>query len=148
MTLMSIALSDSFILAWNAKERFHFWRPITAIRQGGSGITPEAGWQPLVTTPQHPEHPSGHATECTAGAKVLRLLFGTDAQPVRYIATDAFFQPVREYPGFTALAQECAASRIWAGVHFRTSSDAGQRLGEAIADHVVSNLLRPLRENK
>jgi hypothetical protein len=50
--------------------------------------------------------------------------------------------------GFTALAQECTASRIWAGVHFRTSSDAGQRLGEAIADHVVGNLLRPLRENK
>ena len=112
MTLLSIALSDSFILVSEAKERFHFWRPITAIRQGSPGVTADPDWEPLVQTPQHPEHPSGHATECTAGATVLRLMFGTDAQPVRYIATDAFFQPVREYKGLTALAHECAASRI------------------------------------
>lgn len=148
MTLLSIALSDSFILASEAKERFHFWRPITAIRQGSPGVTAEPDWEPLVQTPQHPEHPSGHATECTAGATVLRLLFGTDAQPVRYVARDAFLQPARNYPGFTALANECAGSRIWAGVHFRTASDAGQHLGEAIANHVIGSLLRPLRENE
>jgi hypothetical protein len=148
MTLLSIALSDSFILVSEAKERFHFWRPITAIRQGSPGVTADPDWEPLVQTPQHPEHPSGHATECTAGATVLRLMFGTDAQPVRYIATDAFFQPVREYKGLTALAHECAASRIWAGVHFRTASDAGQHLGEAIANHVVGSLLRPLGESE
>lgn len=147
MTLLSIALSDAFILTVAAKERFHFWRPITAIREGGFGVTPEPDWQPLVSTPQHPDHPSGHAAECTAGATVLRLLFG-DAQPVEYIATDAFLPLVREYPGFTALANQCAASRVWAGVHFRTANDAGQRLGEAIADHVVSSLLRPLRKNE
>lgn len=146
MTLLSIALSDAFILTVVAKERFHFWRPITAIREGGFGVTPEPGWQPLVDTPQYPEHPSAHAAECTAGATVLRLVFGTDAQPVDYIAT---FPPfVREYPGFTAIANACAASRVWAGVHFRTANDAGQRIGEAIADHVVSSLLRPLRENE
>ena len=148
MTLLSIAESDSFILAWEAKERFHFWRPITAIRKGGFGVTPEADWQPLVSTPEDPDHPSGHATECASGATVLRLLFGTDAQPVRYIATDSLFQLAREYPGFTALANECAASRVWAGVHFRTANDAGQRLGEAVANHVVSSLLRPLHEKE
>lgn len=146
MTLLSIALSDAFILTVAAKERFHFWRPITAIREGGFGVTPEPDWQPLVETPQHPDHPSAHAAECTAGATVLRLLFGTDTQPVDYIATDALLPFVREYPGFTAIANVCAASRVWAGVHFRTANDAGQRLGEAIADHVVSSLLRPLRE--
>jgi hypothetical protein len=145
MTLLSIALSDSFIVAWEAKERFHFWRPITAIQQGGVAVTPESDWQPLVPTPLHPEHPSGHATECMAGATVLRSLLGE--QPVRYIATDAFFQPAREYPGLAALANECAASRVWAGVHFRTASAAGQNLGRAIADHVVGGLLQPLREN-
>ncbi len=145
MTLMSIALSDSFILTLEAKERFHFWRPITAIREGGFGVTREADWEPLVDTPQHPDHPSGHAAECAAGAAVLRLLSGTDAQPVRYIATDIPERPAREYPGFTAIAHECAASRLWAGVHFRTANDAGQRLGENVADHVVINLLRPLR---
>lgn len=42
---------------------------------------------------------------------------------------------------------ECAASRVWAGVHFRTASDAGQHLGEAIANYVVKSLLRPVGEN-
>ena len=148
MTLLSIALSDSFIVTVAAKERFHFWRPITAIREGGFGVNPESDWQPLVSTPEHPEHPSAHATECAAGATVLRLLFGTDAQPVSFIATDVPWRPVREYPGFTALANECAASRVWAGVHFRTANDAGQRIGEAVANHVVGSLLRPLPENE
>jgi hypothetical protein len=147
MTLMSIALSDAFILTLRAKERFHYWRPITAIQEGGFGVTPDARWKPLVTTPQHPEHPSGHAAECGAGAAVLRSLFRTDAYPVRYIATDSFLKSAREYPGFTAIANECAASRVWAGVHFRTANDAGQRLGEAVAEHAVSSQLRPLREN-
>lgn len=148
MTLLSMALSDAFIVTWAAKERFHFWRPITAIREGGFGVTPEPDWKPLVETPQHPEHPSGHAAECTAGAALLRLMFGTDEEPVDYIATDSFLPLVREYPGFTAIANECAASRVWAGVHFWTANDAGHHLGGAIANHVVRSLLRPLRENE
>jgi hypothetical protein len=144
LTLMSIALSDSYILYSYAKERFHFWRPITAIRQGGFGVTADPGWTPLVETPEHPEHPSAHATECMAGATVLRSVFGNGAQPVTYVATDAFFQPARQYPAFTALADECAASRVWAGVHFRTAGEAGQKLGEEIGTYVISKLLRPL----
>jgi len=108
-----------------AKERFHFWRPITAIREGGFGVTADPGWTPLVETPEHPEHPSAHATECMAGATVLRSVFGNDAQPVTY-------------------ADECAASRVWAGVHFRTAGEAGQKLGEEIATYVIRKLLRPL----
>jgi len=148
MTLMSIALSDAWILTARAKERFHLWRPITAIREGGFGVTPDAGWQPLVVTPQHPEYPSGHAAECAAGAAVLRFLFRTDAQPVRYIATDGHLRLSFEYPGFTAIADECAASRLWAGVHYRFANDAGQRLGKATAHHVVSAVCRPPREKK
>jgi vanadium-dependent haloperoxidase-like protein len=148
MTLMSIALSDSYILYSYAKERFHFWRPITAIREGGFGVTADPGWKPLVPTPEHPEHPSAHATECMAGATVLHSVFGTDTRPVTYVANDAFFQPEREYPSFTALANDCADSRVWAGAHFRTAGEAGQKLGEEIAVHVMTNLLRPLNEGR
>ena len=148
MALMSITLSDSYILYVRAKERFHFWRPITAIRRGGFGVSPDPAWQPLVQTPEHPEHPSAHATECMAGATVLRLVLGSDVQPITYVATDAFFQPSRDYPSLTALANDCAASRLWAGAHFRTANDAGQKLGQMLGVYVVDNLLRPLGENK
>ncbi len=148
MALMSFALSDSYVLYSRAKERFHFWRPITAIQQGGFGVTRDPDWQPLIETPEHPEHPSAHATECMAGATVLRLVLGSNPQPITYVATDAFFQPSRDYPSLMALANECADSRVWAGAHFRTANDAGQKLGEAIGVYVVGHLLRPLNENK
>lgn len=143
MALMSFAMADSVIFAWPAKERFHFWRPITAIRAGGFGVAAEPGWQPLLETPPHPDHPSGHATDCAAGARVLELLFLPSSQTVRYIAIDADGTPAREFPKFAAIAEECASSRLWAGVHFSTANQAGSTLGRAVADRVVGTMLRP-----
>ena len=97
MALMSFAMADSVILAWPAKERFHFWRPITAIQAGGFGVAAESGWQPLLETPPHPEHPSGHATDCGAGSRVLELLFPPPSQPVPYVAIDVDGTPAREF---------------------------------------------------
>ena len=145
MALMSFAMADSVIFAWPAKERFHFWRPITAIRAGGFGVAAERGWQPLVQTPPHPDHPSGHATDCAAGARLLELLFLPTSEPVRFIAIDADGTPAREFAKFDAIAEECASSRMWAGVHFSTANQAGKILGRAVADRVVGTMLRPLQ---
>jgi membrane-associated phospholipid phosphatase len=144
MALLSFALTDSFILAWAAKERFSVWRPITAIREGGFGVVADPRWEPLVGTPPHPEFPSGHAADCSTGAHVLRQLFAPETPPVRYVATDEDGQPTRDFPTFAAIASECAASRLWAGVHFRTANDAGLVLGAAIAERVVGTMLLPL----
>ena len=54
-----------------------------------------------------PDYPSGHATGLAATAQVLSYLFPRDEQ---------FFQ---------SRAEENAASRVWAGIHFRSASDAG-----------------------
>jgi hypothetical protein len=60
--LMSMALANCFIVDWDAKFQYNFWRPITAIRNGdqdGNDATErDAGWQPLNATPMHPEYPS------------------------------------------------------------------------------------------
>jgi len=144
MALLSFALTDSFVLAWAAKERFGFWRPITAIHEGGFGVAADPDWRPLVTTPAHPDHPSGHAIDCSAGAHVLEKLLALGEQPVRYVAVDADGSPGREYAGLIAIAEECAASRLWAGVHFRTANEAGSHLGRAIAERVVGTLLQPV----
>ena len=59
--LMSMALANCFIVDWDAKFQYNFWRPITAIRNGdqdGNDATErDAGWQPLNATPMHPEYP-------------------------------------------------------------------------------------------
>ena len=144
MALLSFAMTDSFVLAWAAKEHFRFWRPITAIREGGFGVVPDPDWRPLVTTPAHPDHPSGHAADCSTGAHVLEKLLTLGRQPIRYVAIDIDSTPAREYPGLMAIAEECAASRLWAGVHFRTSNEAGSILGRAIAERAVGTMLAPL----
>ena len=144
MALLSFALTDSFLLAWPAKARFNRWRPITAIQEGGFGVVADPDWRPLVPTPPHPEHPSGHATDCSAGARVLEMLLALGRQPVRYVAIDNDGDPGREYPGLIAAAEECAASRLWAGVHFRSANEAGAILGQAVAERVVQTMLQPL----
>ena len=47
------------------------------------------------------------------------------------------------YPGFHALANEQARSRICAGIHFEFDSTAGQSIGRNVANYVFSNFMRP-----
>ena len=39
---------------------------------------------------------------------------------------------------FQSRADENAASRIWAGIHFRTATDAGLLLGREVGDAVIA----------
>jgi len=77
--LMNVAMADAVISCWEAKYYYTFWRPITAIRLAGTDGNPDtiedAGWTPLLTTPNHPDYPSGHATVSPAAAKVLVSYF-------------------------------------------------------------------------
>src|SRR5215210_1665404 len=79
--LMSMGLANCFIVDWDAKFTYNFWRPITAIRNGdqdGNDATErDAGWQPLNATPMHPEYPSQAAIQAGAAAAVLESVFGT-----------------------------------------------------------------------
>jgi hypothetical protein len=56
LALADLAMADAGITAW---DKFHivFWRPMTAIREGGDyGIPETAGdpnWQPFINTPNY-----------------------------------------------------------------------------------------------
>src|SRR5258705_4499902 len=56
--LLAIALSNCYILDWDAKFTYNAWRPMTAIRNGDAdGNEPterDAAWMPLNATPMHP----------------------------------------------------------------------------------------------
>ena len=49
----------------------------------------------------------------------------------------------REYESLSQAAAENAASRVFNGVHWRYDGSEGVRAGNAIADEVFNNLLRP-----
>jgi hypothetical protein len=48
---------------------------------------------------------------------------------------------VRSFDNFAAIENEASLSRIYAGQHFRSDENAGERLGSAVADFVVDNFL-------
>jgi hypothetical protein len=59
------AMDDAMIAVFDAKYHNNFWRPTTAIRNGdidGHDATMrDAGWNPLIEIPMHPEYPAGHS---------------------------------------------------------------------------------------
>ena len=44
----------------------------------------------------------------------------------------------RDEQFFQSRAEEMAASRVWAGIHFRSASDAGLQLGRVVGDAVIA----------
>jgi hypothetical protein len=146
--LMSMALANCFILDWDAKFQYNFWRPITAIRNGdqdGNDATErDAGWQPINTTPMHPEYPSQAGINAGAARGVLEAVFGNGTES--FIATDTSDARLsRKFDSFAQMAQEHKDVRVWGGIHFRNSLEIGDAMGQKVADHLVANYMKPTR---
>ena len=146
--LMSMALANCFIVDWDAKFTYNFWRPITAIRNGdqdGNDATErDAGWQPLNATPMHPEYPSQAGINAGAARGVLEAVFGGGTEG--FIATDTSDARLsRKFTSFAQMDQEHKEVRIWGGIHFRNSLETGDAMGRKVADHLVANYMKPAR---
>ncbi len=146
--LAEMATADAYIAVFDAKYAYNFWRPITAIRNGdlhGSGaIGRVADWEPLVPTPLHPEYPCAHCITSAALAAVLEAEFGARTPEVTMTSPTA--------PGVTrrwttpqAFTDEVSVSRIYGGIHYRTSMVVGQAMGRQIGELAVQKYLRPTR---
>lgn len=71
-------MADSAIAVWNAKFRYAWWRPMTAIREADTDGNPKTaavpGWTPLLANPPYPDWPSGLCGVVgAASAAVARL---------------------------------------------------------------------------
>lgn len=138
--VLNVALTDAGIACWDAKFRYNFWRPVTAISRaaedGNAGTEPDAAWLPLLNTPAHPEYPSGHSTFSGAAAVVLAHFFGGDAVTFT-VRSDGLPKVERRFTSLRACAEECGASRVYAGIHYRFSCEDGIALGERGAREVL-----------
>jgi len=144
--LVNFALADGFIAGFDAKYRFRFWRPVTAIQEAASDGNPmteaDPAWQPFLVTPPVPDYPSTHTVLGAAAAEVLVALFG---DKVRYSTTSLTLPGVtRHFTGFSAAARENGLSRVYAGIHFRHAVDDGYRQGRSVG-RAVAGSLAPVR---
>ena len=132
-----------------AKLYYNFWRPITAIRNGdadGNDATaPDPNWVPLLATPNFSEYPCGHCTVAAAIAEVMSAEMGNrPAGGVRVISQAIPLSAVQTLPSWDAWAQEVSDSRVFGGVHYRFSNEAGEQIGRRAARMVLERALQPL----
>lgn len=143
---LNLALADAGLACWDCKYHYNAWRPLTAIQRadqdGNDATVADPAWDSFLPSPPHPDYPSGHATFSGAAATVLASFFGSDAVRFR-ISSVSTPGITREYPGFSACAQEIADSRVWCGIHFSFASTAGMTLGQQIGK-VVSGKPLPI----
>ncbi|ACL69309.1 vanadium-dependent haloperoxidase [Halothermothrix orenii] len=107
-------LNDARVVAWHLKFAWEIPRPNQLDQKLAT----------VICTPKHPSYPSGHAV--VAGCAQIMLTY--------------FFPPKSER--LQELAEECAVSRLYDGVHFPVDNEEGLRLGRQIGRLIVRKLKR------
>jgi hypothetical protein len=138
------AFADGLVACWDAKYRFNFWRPLTAIRAGDTDgnehTEADPAWEPLSITPAFPEYASGHACTTTAVVGVMEDFFPHDLRiPARNVDSgeERFYRRARD------VSDEVVEARMLLGVHFRSADEDGAEIGRRIARQIRTKLFRP-----
>jgi VCPO second helical-bundle domain len=174
LAMVNTVSADALMSVLNAKYRFLFWRPVTAIAGAGQcptqssavtadGFGPVPGftdgnpatvedpcWRPLVTTPNHPEYPAAHGTNTSAMAEVFSEFLGTDRIDLDIHGFDAAGLPgnldaVHHFDTAEQLRTEVINARLWGGLHYRRSSEVGVHLGQKVAHYGLNHAFKPTR---
>ncbi|KAG2009445.1 hypothetical protein CC2G_012382 [Coprinopsis cinerea AmutBmut pab1-1] len=140
------AISNAGIVAFQTKNKYNAWRPITALHytqvflKSGNNLS-DPSWEPLSPTPGHQDYLSGHAVYGGAAAEIIRRHIGSDnLTPSVTISSNVALDNVgvlsRTFTSLSQAAKENGDSRVFVGVHFQFASDEGTKAGEAAAEQV------------
>jgi hypothetical protein len=147
--LANVGAADAIIGAWDSKLRYAFWRPITAIRNGNADGNPntvgDPTWEPLIGTPNYPEHSSGANNVAAGLMRAIEHAFHTDRLPFVAESKAALAtQKFRFYERLSDLCKDMIEVRIYQGIHFRTADDVAFRTGRQSADWAAAHILKPV----
>jgi hypothetical protein len=141
------AADDALIAVFDAKYRYNFWRPITAIRNGdidGNDATErDPSWTPFINTPMHPEYPCAHCIVSGTIGTVLQAEIGNAPVPVLTTTSSTADNVARKWTKIEDFIQEVANGRICDGVHYRNSAEVGTAMGRQIGTLAAAKYLRP-----
>lgn len=138
--MMAVAENDAFISCWKTKYDYILVRPVTYIK-----AHIDENFETTIGTPPFPAYTSGHSAEIGAGVKILNHLFAnangdytfTDLSQLQY-GFDA-----RTYNNFYEMADECAQSRFYGGIHYEMDNSKGLDLGFAVGEAVLNGISWP-----
>jgi hypothetical protein len=143
--LASMAGSDAGIAVFDAKYVYNFWRPITAICNADQTVNKatlrDPSWLPLDDTPMHPEYPCAHCITSAAVSTVLQAVAGNEVTEITLTSPTA---PgvTRRWRRLQDYNDEVALARIYAGFHYRFSTEVGKEMGKKIGELIVATQLR------
>jgi hypothetical protein len=151
LACLNIAMADTAFTTWSGK-RFYgsvpndvTWRPVTSIPSADTDGNPDTAadpdWLPLITTPSHPEYPAGHPSLNGAASTVLLTFF---RRRQTFMLTTAG-QPSRTYNSITQARSDGNNARVWGGMHYPSTVDISDALGEAVAKYVTQHSMQRLR---
>ncbi|MCW3111087.1 MAG: PA-phosphatase [Segetibacter sp.] len=137
---LCIAENDAFIACWKLKYKSILIRPVSYIKQN---IDPS--FTTVIGTPAFPAFTSGHSVEIGAGSKVFIDMFTNGSG--EYNFTDysqlQYGFAARHYTNFNAMAEECANSRFYGGIHYTEDNKKGLEQGRAVGDFVNNMISWP-----
>ncbi len=129
--LTGAALNDVLIRSFQVKYQYLTVRPITYIRE----VMGYTEWSPYIGTPAHPEYLSNHSALSVAAAGVLENLFGKN-QSFTDHTYDYMGLASRSYPSYAAMGIEAGMSRLYGGIHYQPSLDAGTAIGKKVVENI------------
>jgi hypothetical protein len=162
--VLSNAMMDADIAAWDAKRAYDSVRPATAIPllfrgkqikmwagPGENATVADGGnWIPYqpttLPTPPSPEYVSETSAESASAARILSLITGSDhfgysatlpvgSSRIERSVTPA--QPVTlKWERFTEAADQAGLAGRYAGIHFVLADTMGRKLGRVVAERV------------
>jgi hypothetical protein len=163
--MVNVVGADMGMSVLHAKYHYLFWRPVSAIDpsaviadgfgpvpgydDGNPATVEQAGWRPLLATPNHPEYPAAHGVVTSAMAEVFSTFLGTNQIDLDIHGFDPAgpagnLNAVRHFDMPTDLRHEIIGARLWAGLHYRFSSVAGVVLGRKVAKYDLRHAFQPI----
>lgn len=129
--LTGAALNDVLIRSFQIKYQSLTVRPITYIRE----VMGYSDWTSFIGTPPHPEYLSNHSSLSVAAAGVLEELFGKN-QSFTDHTYDYMGMAPRTYSSYMAIGLEAGISRLYGGIHYIPSINAGTELGKKVVQNI------------
>jgi PAP2 superfamily len=139
---VTAAMNDAEIAVLEAKYHYNFWRPITAIRNGDRDGNPaterDPDWTPLIATPLHPEYPCAHCVIASTIATLIRAEVGSGPLPTLMSTSNTAPGVTRHWTSTEEVVKEVSEARILDGVHYRNSTEVGNRMGAQVGALVAA----------
>lgn len=132
---VGISMNDAGLSCFKTKYTYNVLRPISYVR----GELGHPAWLSLIPTPNFPDYSATHAALSAAAAEALTSIFGAN-----YAFTDQnyvqFGLGARSYASFEQAGAEASISRLYGGIHYRASCEAGGAQGRKVTQNINAKL--------